>query len=110
MRGRGIKKQFWCNTEEALELHKKSIKCKMSEAEIIRKLIMDTELKEKPDNRFYEEMKQLRAIGNNLNQLVKKANSTNYIDTNKLYNESIKWNKFINDIRNEFLVSQRKAN
>lgn len=108
MRNRGIKKQFWCNTEEALELQKKSIKCKMSEAEVIRKLIMDTELREKPDNRFYEVMKQLRAIGNNLNQIVKKANSTNYINTDKLYSESVKWNKFINDIRSEFLVSRRK--
>ena len=69
---------------------------------------MDTELREKPDNRFYEVMKQLRAIGNNLNQIVKKANSTNYINTDKLYSESVKWNKFINDIRSEFLVSRRK--
>ena len=107
MTKRGIKKQFWCNSEEALELHKKAIKCNITEAEVIRRLIMNEKLNEKPDKRFYEEMKQLRIISNNLNQLVMKAHSTNYINTAKLEKEYIAWQKFIKEIKSQFLMSKR---
>ena len=110
MTKKGIKKQFWCSAEEALELQKKAFKVGITEAEVIRRLIMNKPIKEKPDNRFYEEMKQLRIISNNLNQLVMKAHATNYINTSKLEKEYIAWQKFIKEIKNEFLMLESRNN
>ena len=52
----------------------------MTESAVIRCLINNYEPREKPDDRFYEALKDLRAIGNNLNQLARKANSLGFID------------------------------
>ena len=68
---------------------------------------MGVKIREKPDNRFYEEMKQLRSIGNNLNQIAKKANSLNFIDYVSYQKETEKLNQFIIQIKKEFLLSQK---
>ncbi len=41
---------------------------------------MNYEPREKPDQRFYEAMHQLYAIGNNINQIVRRANSLGFAD------------------------------
>ena len=104
MRKRNIKKQIWLNREEASQLKKKAKKVGLNEATLVRSLILGFEPKEKPDDRFYEVMKEFRSIGNNLNQIAKKANYLNYIDT-KMYEEEIhKLNKFIMEIKRKFLL------
>lgn len=105
MRKRQFKKQFWFNNEEIRVLQQKAEQAKTSEAELIRNLIMGIEIKEKPDDRFYEEMKQMRQIGNNLNQIARKANALNLIEYPYYKKEAEKWNKFILDIKNKYLVS-----
>lgn len=59
-RNRNIKKQVWINREEAITLSKKSEKVEMNESTYIRYLLMSYESREKPDDRFYETMKQMR--------------------------------------------------
>jgi len=104
MRTRNIKKQIWLNKEEATLLRKKSKKAGVSEAEIFRKLLLGTELREKPDEKFYEYMKEIRAIGNNLNQIARKANMNNgFIDEVMYKKEAKKWNKYIIDIKKRYL-------
>ena len=105
MRKRNIKKQIWLNREEANQLKKKSKKVGLNEATLIRNLIMGFEPKEKPDERFYEAMKDIRKIGNNLNQIAKKANYLNYIYTSMYCEEVNKLNNFIIGIKKEFLTS-----
>ena len=61
-RKRGIKKQFWFNKEEATILKKKAKKVGVNESTLIRDLVMGFEPKEKPDERFYYSLKQLRSI------------------------------------------------
>ena len=106
MRKRNIKKQIWLNREEASQLKKKSKKVGLNEATLIRNLIMGFEPKEKPDERFYEAMKDIRKIGNNLNQIAKKANYLNYIDERNYKEETDKLNEFILKIKHEFLSSK----
>lgn len=104
MRVRSIKKNFWLNKDEASTLRKKAKKAGMNEAELVRCLVTGVELKEKPDDRFYEYLKELRAIGNNLNQIARKANSQNgFIDGARYNQEAEKWNKFILEIKREYL-------
>lgn len=103
MRTREIKKQFWVNEEESKLLSNKAFKVGLSESELMRFLIRGFEPREKPDERFYEAIKQLRLIGVNINQIAKKANATNYIDKEKYLKDYEKMNQLIDLIKNEFL-------
>ncbi len=104
MRTRQIKKQIWLNREEAMLLRKKAKKVGFTESELIRNLILGFEPKEKPDDRFYETMSEMRAIGNNLNQIAKKANSLNFIDELLYKKESENWNRFMLKVKKEYLL------
>lgn len=48
-------------------------------------------------------MRELSAIGNNINQLAAKANTLGFIDASMLYNEVKRWHKFQADIESVFL-------
>ena len=106
VRKRNVKKQVWLNREEATQLKKKSKKVGLNESTLIRNLIMGFEPREKPDEKFYEAIKELRYISNNLNQIAKKANYLNYIDERNYKEETDKLNEFILKIKHEFLSSK----
>lgn len=103
MRKRNIQKIVRLNREEAQDLQKKASKCCLSEMALIRMLIKGFEPKEKPDDRFYEVMREMSSIGSNLNQLAAKANALGFIDAPMLKRESEKWNKFQNEVERQFL-------
>lgn len=106
MRTRSIKKQVWLNREEATLLKKKAKKVGLNESELIRNFIIGFEPREKPDNRFYEVMNEMRAIGNNLNQIARKANLLNFVDYPLYKKEADKWNQFMLKVKKEFLLPQ----
>lgn len=110
MRSRSVKKQVWLNHDEAKMLKNKAKKVGVNESELIRNLIKGFEPREKPSKDFYEVMKQMRAIGNNLNQIARKANTLNFIDELQYQKEAIKWNQFILDIKEEFLLPKKSKN
>lgn len=66
MRKRNVDKHIWFSRDEAQELQKKAKKACLSEGALIRLLIRGYEPREKPDDRFYDTMRQLSAIGNNI--------------------------------------------
>ena len=68
-----------------------------------RKLLMEEQIKEKPDVEFYEVMKQLSKIGVNLNQIAHKANSTNNIDKDFYKSEAEEWHKFAKEVKSKYL-------
>lgn len=70
---------------------------------LIRLLIRGYEPKEKPDDRFYDVMRELSSISNNINQLAAKANTLGFIDAPMLKNEAAKWNKFQSEIERTYL-------
>ena len=78
MRKRNIQKIVRFNRKEAQDLAAKAKKACLSEAGLIRLLIRGYEPKEKPDDRFYDVMRELSSIGNNINQLAAKGR---YADT-----------------------------
>ena len=51
------------------------------------------EPREKPDERFYDVMRELSAIGNNINQLAAKANTLGFVDAPQLKKEAERWHK-----------------
>lgn len=103
MSRRSIEKHILMTKAEAQDLRKKAKKACLSEAALIRLLVKGYEPREKPDDRFYDVMKELSAIGNNLNQLTAKANTLGFVDAPLLKKEAEKWNKFQCDIERHFL-------
>lgn len=80
MRVRNIQKIIRLNRSEAQDLQKKAKKACVSEAGLIRLLLKGYEPREKPDEKFYDAMRELSAIGNNINQLSVKANTLGFVD------------------------------
>ena len=98
-----IKKQFWLSQQEVKELKRKAKLCGITEIAVIRILLRGYEPREKPDERFYAAMRNLSAIGNNINQLATKAHSLGFIDAPILKEEALRWHSFQADIEAEFL-------
>lgn len=87
MKRRTVKKQFWFSRDEAQDLARKAKKTCLTEAALVRLLVRGYEPKERPDERFYDVMRQLSSIGNNINQLAAQANSLSFVDAQKLQKE-----------------------
>lgn len=102
-RKRNIPIRVWLSKSENAELNRKAKIAGLPKSTVIRMLLCNYEPKEKPDTRFYEAMQQLSAIGNNINQLVVKANTLGLIDTPMLKAEALRWHRFQADIEAVFL-------
>ena len=98
-----INKCFRFTELDATVLQNKAHRVCLSESELIRALVRGFSPKEKPDDRFYEAMRQLSGIANNINQLAAKAHSLGFIDAQKLDEEVIRWHQFQADIERTFL-------
>ena len=75
----------------------------MNESDIVRNLIMGNDIKEAPSNKFYEVVRDLRSISNNINQLTRKAHSLGFIDEREYREEVIKLDILIDDLKLQFL-------
>ena len=103
MRKRNIQKIVRFSRDEAQDLQKKAKKACLSEAGLIRMLLRGYEPREKPDERFYDVMRELSSIGNNINQLAVKANALGFVDAPQLKKEAERWHKFQADIERTYL-------
>ena len=103
MRKRNIQKIVRFSRAEAQDLQKKAKKACLSEAGLIRLLLRGYEPREKPDERFYDVMRELSSIGNNINQLAVKANALGFVDAPQLKKEAERWHKFQADIERTYL-------
>ena len=93
MRKRNIQKIVRFSRDEAQDLQKKAKKACLSEAGLIRLLL----------RRFYDVMRELSSIGNNINQLAVKANALGFVDAPQLKKEAERWHKFQADIERTYL-------
>ena len=109
MRKRNVDKHIWFDRQEAQDLQKKAKKACLTEAALVRLLLRGYEPREKPDERFYDAMRELSAIGNNINQLAIKANALGFVDTPMLREEARKWHEFQIDIRKRYLLPRRSS-
>lgn len=103
MRKRNIQKIVRFSRDETQDLQKKAKKACLSEAGLIRLLLRGYEPRKKPDERFYDVMRELSSIGNNINQLAVKANALGFVDAPQLKKEAERWHKFQADIERTYL-------
>lgn len=103
MRTRTIKKSFYLNENENNMLKEKCFNGVISESNYFRMCILDKEIKEKPDERFYDTLEQLRGIATNINQIARIANTDGTIDIDslKIFEKEVK--DIISDLRKKYL-------
>lgn len=88
MRNRTIKMQIWLNQREAEALKRKAKKCHLTQAAYVRFLITGYVPRESPPLEYYNLIRELRAIGNNINQIAAVANTTGQIDNTAYQQEA----------------------
>lgn len=103
MRERNLEFHIRLNDIEYDKLEEMSLKSKMTKSDVIRNLILEKEIKEKPGYDFYEVMKELSKIGVNLNQIAYRANKTNNIDKNYYKELADEWLEFSRQVKSKFL-------
>jgi len=107
MRTRNHKLQVWLSDHEAYLLSRKSESCKMNSSTFIRSIINDYELREAPPLDYYKVVAELRAIGNNLNQTARAANTTGKIDAKRYAESSEKLAAVTDELMAVFLPQKR---
>lgn len=103
-----VRKEFRFSEAEAQALKDKAAAAGLSEAALLRLLILGYRPREKPDERFYAFQRELTAIGNNINQLAAKANTLGFVDAPMLEKEAERWAKFQTAIMREFLLPEKR--
>jgi len=103
MRKRTIKKNFWFSYEDDRQLKKLSSSLKLSESNVIRKLLYETQIIETPPKKFYEAINKINKIGVNINQIARIANTTGNIYTYQLNKELIELHNLIDLIKEKYL-------
>ncbi len=103
MRERNLEFHIRLNDIENDKLEEMSLKSKKTKSEVIRNLILEKEIKEKPGYEFYQVMNQLSKIGVNLNQIAYRANKNN--DINEEYYKELanEWQEFSRQVKSKFL-------
>lgn len=109
MRERNNKINIYLNDDEKKIFDDKVKKSGLNKSEFFRKIILDYKLKEKPDDRFYEMLYQLRGMANNLNQLALKNNRYSYIDPREYQNLKIEIENTILSMQEVYLLPQKEG-
>ena len=98
MRKRGISILVRLNTQEQQNLKKQVKKSGLSQEAFIRSLINGYVPKELPPLDYFSMIRELHAIGSNLNQIAAKANTTDHIDKTVFQYEANRLRKAVQDI------------
>ena len=80
MRIRNYKFECYLNEKENQKLEECAAQAGMSKSAYFRKILSGQEIKSLPPMDFYDVLKELRQINNNINQIAAKANSIGFVD------------------------------
>lgn len=110
MRNRNIKINVFLNEEEKKIFDDKAKKSGLSKSEFFRKIILDYQLKEQPDERFYEILSLLRNMANNLNQMARTYNRyQGYMREDKFTPLLNQIQDFVLSMQEVYLTPQKKG-
>ena len=110
MRNRNIKINISLNEDEKKIFDDKAKKSGLSKSEFFRKIILDYQLKEQPDERFYEILSLLRNIANNLNQMARTYNRyQGYMREDKFTPLLNQIQDFVLSMQEVYLTPQKKG-
>ncbi len=83
MRKRNVRIQFWLDKKEAEALQKRVKKSGLSREAYLRHLVNGLIPQEAPPPDYYSMMRELYRIGNNLNQIARKAHALQALDVQR---------------------------
>lgn len=108
MRKRGIRAQVWLNQKENVLLQSNAQRAGLSRESYLRTLISGYVPKELPPADYYAMMKELHAIGSNLNQIAARANAIGHIDRTAFEYEANRLRKAVMDIQTAVTSPERR--
>lgn len=103
---RTIRKYYTLNRKEAEELKKKARKACRSEAGLVRELLRGYEPREKPGDEFYEAMRGVSNMADNLQSIINTTRGIKLDENKILSDEILRWRKFQADIERRFLTPE----
>ncbi len=103
MRKRNIRIQVRLNDIEYAKLLDDTSRSNENISNYIRKLILNKEIKEKPDIEFLKILNQLSKIGVNINQIAHNANASGKIESKRYNEEANILFKFVKDLKAKYL-------
>lgn len=107
MRNRNVHIQFWLHKREAQALDKLVKKSGLSREAYLRHLINGVVPQDAPPPDYFSMMKELHAIGNNLNQIAQKAHVLSVMDVQR-YDENMRlFKETVRTITNAVLLPRR---
>lgn len=110
MRNRNIKINIFLNENEKKIFDEKVKKSGLNKSEFFRKIILDYQLKEQPDERFYEILTQLRGMANNLNQMARIYNrNQGYVNDYKIVPLFNQIQDFVLSMQEVYITPQKKG-
>lgn len=107
---RNIKITFRLNSQECQQFKRKVAKTGYSQERYLRTLINGYIPKDLPSPDYHAMMKELRAIGNNLNQIAARANVTGHIDRMIFQFEAEQLRQVVLDIQAAVTLPEKKGN
>lgn len=102
MRKRHRRARVWLNENEYEQLQKDIVSSGLSQEAYLRKLITDTRPKEMPPIEYREMIRQLSAIGHNMNQITTRLNSIGVFD-------KAEYQKNVQDLMSGILTIQKSC-
>ena len=108
MRKRGIPILIRLNAQEQQNLAKQVKKSGLSLEAFIRSLINGYMPKELPPPDYFSMIRELHAIGSNLNQIAAKANATGHIDTTVFQYEANRLKRTVQEIQAAVTAPERR--
>lgn len=104
---RNIKITFRLCEKEDAHLKKQVKRVQLSQEAYLRSLILGYAPREPPTADYYAFMKELRAIGNRINQIAVKANSTGFIQADEYEQNAKKLFEILLDVQAAVTLPQR---
>ena len=74
MRKRSIRREITLSEKEDKKLQSLMQKSGLTACQLLRKFILETEIRPRPPDEYSQLLRELSAIGNNINQMAYKAN------------------------------------
>ena len=97
----------WLNDAELDHLRRQAVAAGLGMDPFLRSLILGVELRPRPPDTYAALLRELSAIGNNINQLAVQAHSLGFVDAPKLQKEAERWHKFQADVERVFLRPEK---
>lgn len=87
------------NDSEDVKLHELMRETGFNASQLIRSLISRTEIKTRPPDELPKLLRELSAIGNNVNQIARKANSTDSIAEDEVTKMRVAFENLSKEVR-----------